>query len=355
MLATLLYALFIIIAIALLIGWYLFIKKIRRNKPDMPTEKLILIALASLLFLIFSIFSVSNSIESTQKKGLDLSFNNENQEEIHDFTLKVYKPLASSLEKVDAEIKNMNILLEDIDDLIDRHPRHAVMLSHAKKTWQDGSDALRKKQRLIQKEIRRAWIAHDTKNQQTVDIKFSREAVKLDKRMNLGLKKFRELIINVHAMIRQDLSYSQKQLGRKSQQTDEVSPRIANYTTELTGKLLTFSKTIDPSIHEGMEKLLDEIAITEQRQEKNRQHLEENKDLTEPLIKVIDYWKEAERQNRDYFDQSLYALESALLGRKLGLKNNDYGIKSMNKVLKKQIPLILKRVQNKRNKIDNSY
>jgi hypothetical protein len=355
MLATILHTLFVIIAIAFLIGWYLFIKKIRRNKPDMPTEKLILIALASLLLLLSSIFYISNSFETTKWKGLDLSFNNENQEEIHDFTHKVYKPLVSSLERVDAEIKNMNILLEDIDDLIDGHPRHAVMLSHAKKTWQDGAYALRKKQRLVQKDIRRAWIAHDTKNQQTVDIKFSREAVKLDKRINLALRKFRELIINVHAMIRRDLSYSQKKLGRKNQQTDEVLPPIAKYTTELTGKLLTFSKTIHPSIHAGMEKLLDEIAITEQRQEKNKQHLEENKDLTEPLIKVIDYWKEAERQNRDYFDQSLYALESALLGRKLGLKNNDYGIKSMKKMLKKQIPLILKRVQNKRNKIDNSY
>ena len=355
MLATILYGLFVIVAIALFIGWYFFIKKIRRDKPDMPTEKLILIALASLFFILFATWHVSKSIEGTQWKGLDLGFNNENQEEIHDFTLKVYKPLVFSLEKVDAEIKDMKILLDDVDDLIGEHPRHAVMLTHAKKTWHDGAYELRKKQKLIQKDIRRAWIAHDTKNQQTVDIKFSREAVKLDKRMNLDLKAFRKLIIDVHAMIRKDLSYSQKKLGRKKPQINEVSPRTTEYTAEITGKLLAFSKTVNPAIHEGMEKLLEEIAITEQRQEKNKQHLEENKDLAEPLIKVIDYWKEAERQNRDYFDQFLYALESALLGRKLGLKNNDYGIKSMNKTLKKQIPLILKRVQDKRNTIDNSY
>lgn len=321
----------------------------------MPTEKLILIALASLLFILFSTWHVSNSIEGTEWKGLDLGFNNENQEEIHDFTLKVYKPLTASLEQVDSEINTMKVLLEDIDDLIDEHPRHSIMLSHAKKTWQEGAYTLRKKQKLIQKDIRRAWIAHDTKNQQTVDIKFSREAVKLDKRINLDLKQFRELILNVHAMIRKDLSYSQKRLGRKNPQENEVAPRINTYTTEITGKLLAFSKTINPAIHQGMEQLLDEIAITKQRQEKNREHLEDNNDLSEPLIKVIDYWKEAERQNRDYFDQFLYALESALLGRKLGLKNKDYGITSMNKALKKQIPLILKRVQNKRNKIDNSY
>jgi hypothetical protein len=104
-----------------------------------------------------------------------------------------------------------------------------------------------------------------------------------------------------------------------------------------------------------MEKLVDEIAITEQRQEKNREHLEENKDLEGPLIKVIDYWKEAEIQNRHYFDQLLFALESALLGRKLGLKKNDYAITSMNKSLKKYLPNLLKKVQNKRITIDNSY
>ncbi len=355
MLATLLYGIFVIVAIALLIGWYLYIKRLRRNKPDMPTEQLFLIAIGTLLFILFGIWRVSNSVENWQWKGLDLGFSDENAAEIHDFTLKVYKPLASSLETVDTEIENMKVLLEDIDDLIEEHPRHASMLRYARKTWDEGAYKLRMLQKTIQKEIRRAWIAHDTKNQLTIDTKFSIEAVKLDRRINRGLKEFRALIIDIHAMIRKDLVYSQKQLGKRNQQTDELSQNTAKYSTDLTGKLLAFSKTINPTIYQGMQTLLDEIAITKQRQEKNRQHLEENKDLSAPLIQVIDYWKEAERVERHYFDQLLYALESALLGRKLGLKKNDYGIKSMNKTLKKQIPIILKKVQKRRNTIDNSY
>ncbi len=355
MLATLLYGIFIIISSALLIGWYLYIKKMRRNKPDMPTEQLFLIAIASLLFILFAIWRVSYSIDGWKWKGFDLGFNNENAAEIHDFTLKVYKPLAASLEEVDVELHNMKILLADLDDLIEEHPRHTAMLKSAKKTWYDGSRELKELQKVIKKEIRRAWIAHDTMNRQTVDIKFSRRAVKLDKHMNIGLKKFRELIIDVHAMIRKDFVYSQKQLGKRKPQTDELNHNIVGYSTSLTGKLLAFSKTIDPAIHQGMEQLLDEIAITEQRQEKNRQHLEENEDLSAPLIRVIDYWKEAELQNRYYFDQLLYALESELLGRKLGLKKNDYGVRSINKTLKRKLPVILKKVQNRRNTIDNSY
>ncbi len=357
MLATFLYGIFVIVAIAFLIGWYLYIKKLRRNKPDMPSEQLFLIAMGTLAFILFGIWRVSNSVENWQWKGLDLGFSNGNSAKIHDFTLKVYKPLVSSLETVDTELENMKVLLEDIDDLIDEHPRHETLLRQARKTWDEGSYKLRMLQKTIKKEIRRAWIAHDTKNQLTIDTKFSIEAVKLDQRINRGLKEFRRLIIGIHAMIRKDLVYSQKQLGRRKQQTDELSQNIAKYSTDLTGKLLAFSKTIDPVIHQGMETLLDEIAITKQRQEKNREHLEEeeNKDLSAPLIQVIDYWKEAERLDRHYFDQLLYALESALLGRKLGLKKNDYGIKSMNKTLKKQIPIILKKVQKRRNAIDNSY
>lgn len=321
----------------------------------MPTEKLFLIAIVSLFMILFVLWHTSNTLQAWQMKGLDFGFDNENAEEIHDFTLKVYKPLATSLDTVDAEVNNMKLLLEDIDNLIEQHPRHAVMLSEARKTWHDGAIELKDLQKAIKKDIRRAWIAHDTKNQQTVDTKFSREAVKLDKHVNGGLKKFRTLIINIHAMIRRDLSYSQQQLGKRKQKIDELSENTAQYSTDIAGKLLAFSKTINPKIHQGMEQLLDEIAITEQRQEKNKQHLEENKDLSAPLIRVIDYWKEAERQNRHYFDQLLYALESSLLGRKLGLKKNDYGIRAMNKTLKKQIPVILKKVQDRRDKIDNSY
>ena len=368
MLATLLTGIFIIFAIALLIGWYLFVKRMRRKNPDMSTEQLFLTAIALLGILLFVLWRVSGGVDSlanvasddtgAQWKGWNLGsgiFNSDNTEEIHNFTHKVYKPLVHSLETVDAEISDMKTLLADVDDLINEHPRHSSMLISAKKTWSDGAYELRKQQKEVKKKIRRAWIAHDTMNQKTIDIKFSREAVKLDKRMNQNLNTFRKLIINVHEMVRNDLANSQKQLGKKKRQTEKGSRKTPKFTSKVTGKLLAYAKTVDSKIHQGIEKLVDEIAITEQRQEKNKQHLEENKDLEGPLIKVIDYWKEAEIQDRHYFDQLLFALESALLGRKLGLKKNDYAITSMNKTLKKHIPRILKKVQNRRIAIDNSY
>jgi hypothetical protein len=229
------------------------------------------------------------------------------------------------------------------------------MLIQAKKTWGDGVYELKKSKKAIKKDIRRAWIAHDTMNQQTVDTKFSREAVKLDNHLNRGLKQFRTLIIDVHAMIRKDLVKSQKQFGKNKHKTNQRSRHAPKYTTRLIGELLVFSETINPKIHKGMEKLINEIAITEQRQEKNKEHLNANKDLEGPLIKVIDYWKEAEIQDRRYLDQLLYALEASLLGRKLGLKKNDYGLVSMNRTLNKQIPKILKKVEKRRIAIDNSY
>jgi hypothetical protein len=359
MLATILYGIFIIFVIALLIGWYLFIKRMRRNNPDMSIEQLFLTAVGLLFILLFILWHIFANFEGIQWKGWDFAssgiFSSDNKEEIHNFTLKVYKPLVHSLDTVDTEISDMKTLLSDIDDLIDEHPRHASMLINAKKTWSDGLYELRKQQKEIQKRIRRAWIAHDTMNQETVDTKFSREAVKLDRRINHDLNKFRKLIIKVHAMIRDNLASSQKQLGRRKRQTTKGTRNSPKFTNNVTRKLLAFAKTIDAKIHQGIENLIDEIAITEQRQEKNEQHLEENKDLEEPLIKVIDYWKEAEIQDRNYLDQLLYALESALLGRKLGLKKNDYAITSMNRTLKKRIPDILKKVQKKRIAIDNSY
>jgi hypothetical protein len=357
MLATILSGMFILFVIALLVGWYFFIKRIRRTS-DMSSESLFLIAVALLLALLFAIWRISGSFEGIQWKGWDKGsslFSVDNREEIHNFTLKVYKPLVYSLDTVDAEISDMHTLLDDIDDLIDDHPRHSTLLIQAKKTWGDGLYQLKKLKKVVKKDIRRAWIAHDTMNQQTVDTKFSREAVKLDKQLNKGLKQFRKLIIDVHAMIRNDLVKSQNQLGKNKQKTNQKNRHSPNYPTHLAGELLAFSKTINPNVHQGMEKLINEIAITEQRQEKNREHLNENKDLEGPLIKVIDYWKEAEIQGRHYLDQLLYALESSLLGRRLGLKKNDYGLLSMNQTLKKRIPILLKKVEKRRIAIDNSY
>jgi hypothetical protein len=358
MFATILYGIFIIVSVLSLIGWYLMIKKIRHAKSEMASEKLFLIAIISLLILLFTIWRVSASTEGLQWKGWnsgDSFFSTENQEEIDEFTRKVYQPLIYTLGTVDEEVKDMDTLLDDINNLIDEHPRHSSMLIKAKEIWKEGVYELRKEQKEIKKSIRRAWIAHDTKNQNTVDTQFSRKAVKLDQRMNTALQKFRKLIIFVHSVIRKDLVSSQQRLGKRKKKTDWNSRNSAQYSTSLAGKLLAYSKTLNPVIHQGIEMLINEIAITEQRQEKNKQHLEENKDLTAPLIKVIDYWKAAEIQDRYYYDQLLYALESALLGRKLGLKEKDYGIVSMHKTLKKQVPKILKRVQKNRITIDHSY
>lgn len=349
--AGIIYGIFIILSLALLFGWYLLVKKIR-SKTQLSSELLFLLSMA-LLFIVLLLIWRGSNIADGWKSGPSL----EVDEKIHSFTLNVYKPLVFSRDKVVAEIKDMNILLEDIDDLIDDHPRHVNLLLNVKETWGSGVYQLKKLQKSVDKDVRRAWIAHDTMNQKTVDAKFAKQAVKLDKRVNVELKKFRKLILNVHEMIRKDLSITQKQLvkGKKSIKETTRNRNTPNFSTDTSEKLLKFAETIDPSVHAELLKLIDEISITEQRQEKVRFHLEDNPDLSDPLIKVIDYWKAAEQQNREYFDQLLYALESALLGRKLGLHKNDYGIVSMNKTLKRHIPAIIKKIQRKRSSIDNSY
>ena len=349
--AGIIYGIFIILSIALLFGWYLLVKKIRSG-TKLPSELLFLLSMALLFIALLLIWRGSNIVDGW-KSGPSL----EVDEKIHSFTLNVYKPLVFSRDKVVAEIKDMNALLEDIDDLIDEHPRHVDLLLNVKETWGSGVYQLKKLQKSVDKDVRRAWIAHDTMNQKTVDAKFAKEAVKLDKRINVGLKKFRKLIISIHEMIRKDLAITQKQLLKGKRRTKETTRNrnTPNFSRETSEKLLKFAKTIDPLMYDELLTLIDEISITEQRQEKVKFYLEDNPDLSAPLIKVIDYWKAAEQQNREYFDQILYALESALLGRKLGLHKNDYGIVSMNKTLKRHIPAIIKKIQRKRNSIDNSY
>ncbi len=349
--AGILYGIFIIFSLILLFGWYLLVKKIR-SKTNLSTELLFLVSMVLLVITLLFIWHGSN-VMGGWKKGSSL----EQDEKIQGFTLSVYKPLVFSRDKVVAEIKDMNVLLEDVDDLIDEHPRHADLLLKIKNIWSSGVYQLKKLQRSVDKEVRHAWIAHDTMNKKTVDAKFARQAVKLDKRLNVGLKKFRKLILDVHEMIRKDLSNTQKQLvkGKGVIKKSLHNRNTPNFSEDTTETLLKYSETINPAVHEGLLKIIDEISIAEQRQEKVRLHLEDNRDLSDPLIKVIDYWKAAELKNRKYFDQLLYALESSLLGRKLGLHDKDYGIVSMNKTLKKQIPIIVKKIQRKRNSIDNSY
>ncbi len=349
--AGIIYGIFIILSATLFVGWYFLVRKIR-SKTSLSSEMLFLLSIGILLLIILFIWRGFNSLD-----GWDSGPSAKQEEQIHRFTLNVYKPLVFSRDKVNAEIEDMNVLLEDIDDLIYEHPRHANLLLKVKKIWRSGVYQLKKAQKSVDKDVRRAWIAHDTMNKKTVDSKFAKEAVKLDKKINVELKKFRKLIINVHDMIRKDFKVIQKQLMRGKPVSRDLknNRNKPNFSEDTYKKLLTFSRTIDPLVHAELLKLADEIKITEQRQEKVKEHLKDNPDLADPLIKVINSWKEAEQENRDYQDQILYALESVLLGRKLGLHKNDYGIVSMNKTLKKRIPAIIKKIQRRRNAIDNSY
>ena len=343
------YGIFIILSLALLVGWFLLVKKIH-NKTHLPSEQLFLLAMGLLFIVGLLIWKSSDKLETWQNGPTP-----EVEDKIHNYTLSIYKPLVQSRKRVAAEIRDMNILLDDIDELVNDHPRHANLLLEVKQIWSKGVFALKKLQKETDKEVRHAWIAHDTMNQKTVDAKFSKEAVILDKNINIELDTFQKLILKVHEMIRKDLAGIQKQLTKKTPRSNELSRNTLNFSTDTSEKLLRFSKTIDPAAHAQLEKLVDEIGITEQRQEKVKNHLADNPDLAGPLNQVIEAWKAAEQNNRYHFDQLLYALESALLGRKLGLDKKDYAIVSMNNTLKSHIPAIISEIQQKRSAIDNSY
>ncbi|MCK5901640.1 MAG: hypothetical protein KAG28_00710 [Cocleimonas sp.] len=348
--AEITYGIFILLSLLLLVAWYFLVKKFR-SKSKLPSEQFFLLAMGLLFSTFYLIYRGSTYVNNQEYTTASPVMS----EKIQAFTLDVYKPLVLSRNKVTNEINSMNVLLDDIDSLVDEHPRHSALLLDVQKIWRKGVVDLQKLDKVIEKEVRHAWIAHDTMNQKTVDAKFSREAVLLDKRIKKGLKRFRKLIIDVHEMLRKDMATIQRKLGKGSPKNKEHSRNITTFNTATSEKLLTFSESLTPEIHVGVVKLLKEISLTEQRQEKVKNYLENNTDLAEPLIAVINEWRKAEKQNRFYFDQILLALESTFLGRKLGIHKNDYAMTSMKKTLQKKIPNILTKAQIQRDKIDNSY
>ena len=344
------FILFIILSIALLVGWFFLVKRLR-SKTEMASEQLFLVAMALLIAIVFILWKVSSGVGANWGG----SSNPKIDQEVQQFTARVYKPLVFSRQTLVAEISDMNELLDDIDDLIDDHPRHARLLIEIQSTWSKGVYKLKKLNKEIDKDIRRAWIAHDTGDTEAINTKFARDAVDLDKNINKELKTFRKLILDVHNLLHKDIKAAQKTIGKQPEKKKDSSRNLKSFSDKTAKKLLTFLKQADENLYNEFVKLIDEINTSEQRQEQVNNHLESNHDLAEPLVKVIHSWRDIEQENRHYYNQLLYALEATLLGRKLGLNKNDYAIVSMSKTLRKQIPAIVEKRKKKRVALDNSY
>ena len=343
------FILFIILSITLLIAWFFLVKRIR-SKTQLASEQLFLLAMTLLIVVGMSIWKLGSYLgNGKSSSGPVIS------EELQQFTARAYQPLVFTRQTLASEIKDMNTLLYDIDDLVDDHPHHANLLLEIKRIWSRGVYQLKILDKEVDQEIRRAWIAHDTKNTGLIDSQFAREAVKIDKHIKQELKTFRNLILKVHDLLHKDIGAIQKTIGKQENKKQEPFRNTRAFSNKTTKKLLIFLKQQDEDLHAEFIRLIDEINISEQRQEQVTHHLENNDDLAEPLIKVIHSWRAIEKENRYYYEQLLYALEATLLGRNLGLNKNDYAIVSMRKTLNKQIPAIVKKRNEKRNTLENSY
>lgn len=336
----------------------LLIRQIRKDRT-LPEEKMntlvgILFIPAIIIFaLIFK--GVSDWREDIKQE--------QSRIEISNFVKRIYQPLADSQQSLRESFVEMRALLIGIDELNEAHPNHSDMILSIKDKWNTAQLNLYNTFNDTDKEVRRAWIAHKTMDQEDVLAKFSKQAVYLEESLQKAEKEYKLAIHSSHDKIIKSLDRARKLLAanrkppKKKQRAKnkELIDSMQSFNDRTTAELIDYIDSIDPRLKIEIETLQELIRISGQQVSILRNHLTKNEDLEKPLTIVINRWIKLENKNRNQLKQVLYAIESEFVARKLGLTAKSPALGAIHKSLRVNIPAMVGSALVERKSIDQSY
>jgi len=356
--ANFIFAVFLLLSAIVVMVLIMLIRQIRKD-GNLPEEKMntvvaVLFIPAIIIFaLVFKgISDWRGEIQQQQERV-----------EISKFVERIYSPLAVSQQSLRDSFVQMRTLLREIDELEITYPNHADMISTIRKEWSEAQIVLFDTYNNTDKEVRRAWIAHSTMDQQDVLAKFSKQAVYLEETLQ---KAEREYELSLHSS--QDKLIKNLDSARKLIDANRKSPRkkqrilnkellasLQPFNDRITHDLISYIGSVDSRLKVEIETLQELIRLSGQQVSILKTHLRKNPDLEKPLTIVINRWIDLEQKNREQLKQVLYAIEAEYVARKLGLSAKSPALTAMHKSLRVNIPAMVGNALALRKSIDQSY
>lgn len=340
----------------------LLVLLMRQIKKDgrLPQEKMT--TLAAVMF-IPAIIVFALLFKSTSNWRADIR-QEQNRIEIESFIASVYQPLANSRTELRNNLLEIQTLIQKVESMELAHPNHFDLIRMVRQQWSLGHASLYKAYTETDKEVRRAWIAHNTMDRQDVLLKFSEQAVQIDAQIKKAQVDYQTHLYSVQGEMVKMLDQARKLLASnritpKSKQQIAINQalreKIRPINTGMTTELLSFVGTLDMRLQDDVKTLHELIRIAGQQSAIIRDHLYKNRDLEQPLTKIITDWKTLEDKSNDGLQEIYYAIEAEYVVRRLGLTAKSPAIKAMHQTLLKAIPAIKGKGLKQKKKIDQSY
>ena len=332
------------------------IKKDGRLPPDKMST------LAGILF-IPSIIIFALIFKGISSWRADIQQEN-NQIKLESFVTSVYEPLTKSRHSLLNKLSSMNGLIRNVENMEIEHPNHAKVIRHVRDQWGIAYKNLHQAYLESDKEVRRAWIAHNTMDSQDVLVKFSKQAVQIESQLKKVEQNYQAHIYSVQDVMVKSLDQSRKLLdtnrnppkSKKQMALNEaLRESIKPFNNFAISELMNFLATLDERLKNEVETLQQLIRLSAQQEAILRDHLYKNRDLEKPLTKIISDWKALENSSNDSLEQILFAIEAEYVAVKLGLSIESPAIKAMHKSLYNNIPAIVGKGLKQRIVIDQSY
>lgn len=353
---------FVVFLLLSLLVFAVLVLLVRQIKKDgrLPPEKLS--TLTAILFIpALIIFALVFKGIAGWRSNIQLQ---NNQIEVGAFVKSVYQPLAVSQQKLHAKLSETNSLLLEIESMELTYPNHVELVRHVKKQWKAGQAVLFKTYHNTDKQIRRAWIAHNTMDREDVLSKFSKQAVHLEVQIHKAEKKYLTHIYSVQTQMVRSLDQARRLLDshRKPARTKKgrlanklLSEKIRPFSSTTSAEIIGYLSLVDVQLQDEIATLQQLIRHAGQQMLVLNNHLYKNRDLKLPLTKAINDWKLFEEVSKQQLQQILFAIEAEFVARKLGLSGNSPAVRAMHKSLLIGIPAIVGKAHKKRKAIDQSY
>lgn len=331
-----------------------------KQQGRLPQDKMT--TLAALLFIpsivIFALLfkSISNWRSDIRAE--------QNQIEVESFIASVYKPLANSRKELRNNLLQMQTLINKVESMEIEHPNHFDLIRMVRQQWSLGHASLYKAYTETDKEVRRAWIAHNTMDRQDVLVKFSKQAVQIEAQIKKAQTDYQTHLYSVQGEMVKMLDRARKLLDAnrkppKSKQqiafNQSLREKIRLVNSGMSNTLLSFVGTLDTRLEEDVKTLHELIRVAGQQTAIIRDHLYKNRDLEQPLTKIISDWKALENQSNEGLKQIYYAIEAEYVVRLLGLDAESPAINAMHKTLLSTIPAVMGEGLKQKKRIDQSY
>jgi len=332
------------------------IKKQGRLPQDKMTTLGAILFIPALIIFALLFKSISNWRTDIRKE--------QNRVEIENFIGGVYQPLAKARRDLRTNLLEMQTLIQDVESMENTHSNHRDLIRMVRQQWSLGHASLHKAYTDTDKEIRRAWIAHSTMDRQDVLKKFSKQAVQIEAQIKKAETDYQSHLFGVQGEMVKMLDRARKLLDAnrkppKSKQQIAINQtlreKIRPLNSSITNELQRFVGTLDNRLEEDVQTLHELIRVAGQQSAVIRDHLYKNRDLEQPLTKIISDWKNLENQSNAGLQQIYYAIEAEYVVRKLGLSAKSPAIKAMHQTLIKTIPAIKGDGLKQKKRIDQSY